>query len=57
MLQKDPSLTVLQIKNRLLETASDVMCGTTATGDTAGPGLDRATGFGFVDALAAWQSI
>jgi subtilisin family serine protease len=57
LLQKDPSLTVSQIRNRLLETASDVRCGTTATGDTAGKGKDRATGFGFVDALSAWQSI
>lgn len=50
MLQKNPALTPAQVKQKLMDTARDVKAGTSAHGETAGPGVDNATGAGLVDA-------
>jgi subtilisin family serine protease len=52
--EKDPAQTPAEIKSILIMSAIDVSTGTTATGDTAGPGWDAATGAGLVDAKWAW---
>jgi subtilisin family serine protease len=57
LLQKKPSLTPTEVKAILRATAVDVKVGTSAMGETAGPGVDNATGSGLVDALRAWQSV
>jgi subtilisin family serine protease len=54
MLQKNTALTPAQVKANLVSTARDVTTGTTAMGDTAGPGTDLATGAGLVDAKWAY---
>lgn len=54
LLEKDATLTPAQIKSNLVNTARDVTVGTSANGDTAGPGWDAATGAGLVDAKWAW---
>jgi subtilisin family serine protease len=54
LLEKNPSLTPSQVKNKLVSTARDVTTGTSASGDTAGTGTDDATGAGLVDAKWAW---
>lgn len=54
LLEKDPTLTPTQVKNTLVNSVRDVTVGTSATGDTAGPGWDAATGAGLVDAKWAW---
>jgi subtilisin family serine protease len=56
LLQKRPSLTPSQVKAILRATAVDVTTGTSAMGESAGPGVDPATGAGLVDALRAWQT-
>ncbi len=56
LLQKRPSLTPAQVKAILRASAIDVTLGTSAMGEPAGPGVDRATGSGLVSALRAWQS-
>jgi hypothetical protein len=54
--QKHPELTPAQIKNRLIEKARDISCGTSASGDQAQKGVpDRATGTGLVNAYASWK--
>jgi subtilisin family serine protease len=55
LLEKDPTLTPATIKQKLMQGARDVTAGTTATGDTAGPGNDLATGAGLAD--AKWSYI
>jgi hypothetical protein len=50
MLEKNPSLTPAQVKQKLMVSARDVQTGTSGTGETAGPGDDDATGAGLVDA-------
>jgi subtilisin family serine protease len=55
MLEKKPSLTPAQVKQKMLSTARDVKTGTSGTGETAGPGSDDATGAGLVD--AKWSYI
>lgn len=50
MLEKNPSLTPADIKQKLMSSARDVTTGTSGTGETAGPGTDDATGAGLVDA-------
>lgn len=54
LLQKKPALTPSQVKTILRGTAVDVTTGTSAHGDVAIVGPDRATGTGLVDALHAW---
>jgi serine protease AprX len=54
MLQKEPTLSPADVKQKLKDTAIDVTAGTSATGQTAGPGPDAATGAGLVDAKWAW---
>jgi subtilisin family serine protease len=57
LLQKKPSLTPAQVKSILRSTAVDVTVGTSAMGESAGPGADKATGTGLVNAHAAWQLV
>jgi subtilisin family serine protease len=52
--EKNPARTPAEIKSILITSAIDVTTGTTATGDTAAPGWDAATGAGLVDAKWAW---
>ena len=54
MLGKAPAKTPGEIKTALVNSAMDVKVGSTAQGDTAGPGWDNATGAGLVDAKYAW---
>jgi subtilisin family serine protease len=54
MLEKDPSLTPAQVKDKLIDTARDIKKGTTANGDTASTGADLATGAGLADAKWAY---
>jgi len=54
MLEKDPSLTPGAVKKKLMDTARDVTTGTSGTGESAGPGVDNATGAGLVDAKWAY---
>lgn len=56
LLQKSPTLTPHQIKSILKSTATDVTVGTSAMGESAGPGVDDATGAGLVNTFLAWQS-
>jgi subtilisin family serine protease len=57
LLQKNPALGPNDIRTALTITAVDITRGTTATGDTAGVGSDRATGAGLVSARQAWQFV
>ena len=54
MLEKDPSLTPAQVKQKLMDSARDITTGSTGTGETAGVGHDDATGAGLVDAIWAY---
>jgi subtilisin family serine protease len=51
--EADPTLTFEQIRSILKHTARDIVVGTGAMGQVAGPGPDGATGFGLVDAERA----
>jgi serine protease AprX len=53
-LQRYPGRTPAQIKSDLQNTARDVTAGQSSMGDSAGPGWDAATGYGLVDANAAY---
>ncbi len=56
LIQKDPGLfkgNPAAIKQRLLETALDVTQGSSSSGETAGQGVDNATGVGLLDAYIA----
>jgi len=55
--QKKPELDIIDIKEILEQTATDVTKGQSANGDQAGPGWDPATGYGLVDAYEAFTSI
>lgn len=57
LLEKKPSLTPAQVKDKLVKSATDVKKGTSAMGDTAGPGADAATGAGLVNAKWAWLNV
>ena len=57
LLQKDATLTPLDIRDRLMGTATDITSGISATGDAAAVGVDLASGAGLVNALAAWNSL
>jgi subtilisin family serine protease len=54
MLEKRPDLSPAQVKKILTESCVDVRKGRSAMGDCAGPGWDRATGAGLVNAARAW---
>jgi serine protease AprX len=54
MLQKNPSLTPAQVKDRLIKSATDVKVGNSAMGEPAKPGPDAATGAGLVNAKWAY---
>ncbi|HYL81778.1 MAG TPA: S8 family serine peptidase, partial [Candidatus Acidoferrum sp.] len=53
LLGRYPSLTPMAVKNVLENSAVDVTSGSSATGDTAGPGWDAATGSGLICGQAA----
>lgn len=57
LLEKKPSLTPAQVKEKLVKSATDVKKGTSRMGDTAGPGTDAATGSGLVNAKWAWLQV
>lgn len=57
LLQKKPSLTPKDVKAILRATATDVTVGMSAMGESAGPGVDNATGSGLVDSLRAWLTV
>ena len=63
MIEKNPSLTPGEIKNALRRTCRDVVKGSgnpasnEGTPVPAGPGIDGATGAGFVDAFAACNQV
>lgn len=57
MLSVNPSLSPAGIRAILAATARDVENGSSAHGEEAGPGMDLATGAGFVDAFAACQRV
>lgn len=50
LLEKKPGLTPAEIKKKLMDTATDITTGTSGTGESAGVGVDNATGAGLVDA-------
>ena len=54
MLEKDPTITPADVKQKLIDTATDVKVGNSAMGDPAGPGPDDATGAGLVNAKWAY---
>jgi hypothetical protein len=53
LLQQHPNLTPMAVKNLLENSARDVQTGSSANGDSAGPGWDPASGFGLIDGQAA----
>jgi hypothetical protein len=53
LLQCNPSLSPAAVKAILQNTALDVTVGNSASGEPAGVGVDLATGYGLVDAVAA----
>jgi Subtilase family len=57
LLARDPSLTVTDVRDILRDSARDVVVGTSAMGDAAGPGPDAATGAGLVNARDAWATL
>lgn len=57
LFQLDATLQPSDVRQVLQNTARDVMAGTSAHGEAAGPGPDSATGFGLIDAYAAGQLI
>ena len=57
LLQKNPTLTPEEVRHCITSTATDVKKGESAAPHRARKGRDRATGFGLVNALAAWSSI
>jgi subtilisin family serine protease len=57
LLQKSPSLTPEEVRDCITSTATDVTKGESYPGHRARKGRDRATGFGLVNALDAWNSI
>lgn len=50
ILEKDPSLTPDEVKEKLIKGARDITAGSSAMGDAAGVGNDLATGAGLADA-------
>ena len=57
LLQKNPTLTPAQVKDALIQSATDIDQGTTSTSDTASAGFDQATGYGLVNAMDAWLRV
>lgn len=51
--QTRPHLDQVQVRDILQRTATDVISGCSAMGDCAGPGWDKATGYGLVNATRA----
>jgi Subtilase family len=54
VLGRAPAKTPAEVKSALIKSAIDVKAGQTQQGDVAGPGWDKATGAGLVDAKYAW---
>jgi subtilisin family serine protease len=57
LLGYDPTLTRLDVRQILRDSARDVTTGYSAMGDAASPGPDAATGAGLVDAREAWATM
>ena len=57
LLQKKPSLTPQEVRHHLMDTATDVKVGKTATKHKAQSGHDLATGAGLVHAFDALESV
>ncbi len=57
LLEKKPTLTPAQVKEILKKSATDVKIGTSSQGQTAGPGVDAATGAGLFNAKWAWLNV
>jgi subtilisin family serine protease len=57
LLEKKPSLRPDEIKDILVETATDVTSGSAAGGPMAAVGFDAATGGGLVNAKRAWEAV
>jgi subtilisin family serine protease len=57
LLQKKPSLTPQEIKEVLIDTATDVIDGMTFGAQAAAAGFDQATGGGLVNAKRAWEAV
>jgi hypothetical protein len=53
ILQANPGFTPAQVKTALQQCCRDVITGSSANGDAAGPGFDNATGWGLVDGFIA----
>ena len=54
LLQKNPRLSPAEVKAKLQQSATDVLIGTSSMGQAAARTPDAATGFGLVNALAAY---
>jgi subtilisin family serine protease len=57
LIEKKPSMTPAEVKEKLVKSATDVKKGSSAMGNTAGPGVDAATGAGLVNAKWAWLQV
>ena len=57
LIQKKPSLTPHDVRGALMNNGTDILTGSTFTGDVAALGPDNATGGGLVNALKAWLSV
>jgi subtilisin family serine protease len=57
LLAREPSLSVSDVRDILRDSAHDVVVGSSAMGDAAGPGPDAATGAGLVNARDAWATL
>lgn len=57
LLQKNPTLTPEEVRDRITSTATDVTTGRSFSNHKAKKGRDLATGFGLVNALEAWNSV
>jgi serine protease AprX len=57
LLEKKPSLTPAQVKDKLVKSAIDVKQGKSCMEDVAGVGADAATGAGLVNAKWAWLNV
>jgi subtilisin family serine protease len=57
LLQKNPALTPDLVRDAIKNTATDIRCGESASGQQAVAGPDPATGGGLVNTLKAWHSV
>jgi subtilisin family serine protease len=57
LIQKNPALSPQDVRDALVDHASDIYAGTSASGDQAVMGPDDATGGGLVNALDSWNNV